>query len=80
MFLHSVWVYGEKAYTEEPAFPDGVTPLHRPQRVPVLDLEPRMVYRVDYPGARTLTAEATEVSLITRAHPEAQVRIIPVVH
>lgn len=78
MFVRSVWVYGSKAYTRRPSFPEGVVPLHGPREVPVFDLEPRLVYRVDYPGDCRFTAETTEVSLLTRAHPEAQVSILPV--
>ncbi|SMF48353.1 hypothetical protein SAMN06265365_11662 [Tistlia consotensis] len=80
MFVRSVWVYGAKAFTSRQSFPEGVVPLREPEEVPVFDLEPKLVFQVDYPGCRKLTVEPVEVQLITRRHPEAQVRLIPVVH
>ena len=50
------------------------------EEIDVLEAHPAVLYQIDYPGTHAFTTEPTEVWKTTKLHPEAAVRVIPVIH
>lgn len=77
---YSVYVFGRAAYTDRDHFERlGVTPLHAPEEVKVLGPTPKFVYRVDDGDFHKLTVEDAELYRLVHDHPNATVRMIPLV-
>ena len=77
---YSVYVFGHGAFSDKDHFERlGVTPLHQPEEVRVYGPKPKFVYAVEDGEFHKLTVEDAEVYRLVHDHPNAKVRMIPLV-